>query len=206
VCEFSHHLRAALDNLLWQLVLLRGGTPTSKTQFPIYERGKRYESSVWMLRGVSADDRALIERYQPFQEGVRAADTYLSHLAWLNNMDKHRFVHVGCARPRLSPITVSYGDEGEYAGQFPWYPRFVRDVRKILRVTYVSAATSDDRTELMRVLIETSGPNPEMKMEGDEPVEVSISDANHAVTIPDLAGIRNIVRHIVEDFRSRFDI
>ena len=32
VAELSHHLRATLDNLLWQLVLLRGGNATGKTQ------------------------------------------------------------------------------------------------------------------------------------------------------------------------------
>jgi hypothetical protein len=206
VSEFSHHLRAALDNLLWQLVLLRGGTPTRQAQFPIYESRERYVSSAHLIRGVSADDRALIEHYQPFQQGVRASDTYLSKLAWLNNMDKHRFVHVGCARARVGLLTVSYGEEGEFAGYFPWYPRFVKDVRKILRVTYVTPATSDDRTELMRVLIETKGPNPEMKMEGDEPIEVSVSDASHAVTLSELVGIRNIVCHVINDFRPRFDV
>ena len=37
VSEFGHHLRATLDNLVWQLVLRRGGIPHRKTQFPIYE-------------------------------------------------------------------------------------------------------------------------------------------------------------------------
>jgi hypothetical protein len=206
VSEFSHHLRAALDNLLWQLVLLRGGCATTKTQFPIYESRERYESSAHLIRGISADDRALVEHYQPFQQGERSSDTYLAKLAWLNNMDKHRFVHVGCARARLTPITVSYGAEGEFAGYFPWHPRFVKDVAKVLRVTYVTPATSDDRTELMRVLIEPCGPDPQMEMKGDEPIEVSVSDASHAVTIEELAGIRNIVWHIVNDFRPRFHV
>lgn len=206
VSEFSHHLRATLDNLVWQLVLLRGGSATRKTQFPIYESRERYQSSAWMLRGVSADDRALIEWHQPFHYGERAAETYLSKLAWLNNMDKHRFVHVGCARADYAPITVSYGAEGEFAGYFPWNPRFVKDVAKILRVTYVTPATSDDRTELMRVLIETKGPDPQMEVDSQATVEVSVSDASHAVTLQELVGIRNIVYAIVNDFRPRFDV
>jgi hypothetical protein len=206
VSEFGHHLRATLDNLVWQLVLLRGGSPTSKTQFPIYKCRERYQSSVWMIRGVSADDRALIETYQPFQLGVRAADSYLSWLAWLNNMDKHRFVHIGCARPRLTGISVSYGAEGEYAGQFPWHPKPVRDIRKILGVTYVSPAASDDRTELMRCLIDPCGANPEMEVEGDVPIEISVSDLHHSLTIRDLFEMGNLVWHIVDEFRPRFDI
>jgi hypothetical protein len=206
VSEFGHHLRATLDNLVWQLVLLRGGSPHRKTQFPIYETWERYLSSVWMIRGVSADDRALIERYQPFQQGARATDSYLSWLSWLNNVDKHRFVHVGCARPRLSAISVSFGAEGEYAGQFPWYPRFVRDVRKILDVSYVSLAAGDDRTELVRFLIEPCGPNPEMEVDDDLPVEISVSDLHHSLTIRDLFGMGNLVWHIVDEFRPRFDV
>jgi hypothetical protein len=206
VSEFSHHLRAALDNLVWQLVLLRGSAPTTRTQFPIYESRERYESSAHLIRGVSADDRALIEFCQPFQHGKRPFDTYLAMLAWLNNMDKHRFVHVGCAHATLSAISVSFGSEGEYAGHFPWYPRGLKDVRKVLGVSYIAPTTSDDRTELVRYLIEPSGPNPEMKMEGDEPIEISVSDSRHAVTIRELVGIRDIVWNIVNDFRPRFDI
>jgi hypothetical protein len=204
VSEFAHHLRAALDNLLWQLVLLRGGSPSSQTQFPIYESRERYESSRWMLRGIGADDRAVIESIQPFQYGERAPQSYLSLLSWLNNVDKHRFVHVGGAFPVTLPITVSYGSEGEYAGQFPWHARFVRDVRKILAVSYAPALASDDRAELMRVRIEPSGPDPEMKMKGDEPIEISLSDAKHSLILTDLGWIRANVEGIVNGFRPRF--
>jgi len=206
VGEFAHHLRSALENLAWQLVLLRGGCPTIKTQFPIYESRERYQSSVWMLRGVSADDRAFIEAVQPFQYGDRAAHSYLVFLAWLNNVDKHRFAHVAAVHPHTSPIRVSYGSEGKDAGLFPWNPRFVRDVRKILRVSYASTEASDDRTELARVLIETSGPDPQMEVNADATVEVSLSDSEHGLTLIDLVHIRNIVAKIVEGFRPRFNI
>jgi len=72
----------------------------------------------------------------------------------LTNVDKHRFPHISGSLAKTVPITVSYGSEGEYAGRFPWHPRFVKDVRRILGVSYTPSATSDDRTELMRVLIE----------------------------------------------------
>ena len=51
---------------------------------------------------------------------------------------------------RTAAITVSYGLQGEYAGQFPWNSRFVKDVGKILGVSYIPSVTSDDRTELMQ--------------------------------------------------------
>jgi len=206
VGEFAHNLRAALDNLVWQIVLLRGGTPSGKTQFPIYESWEGYQSSIWMLRGVSADDRALIEAVEPFKHGEHAPQSYLALLAWLNNVDKHRFVHAGCALPRPTPIQVSYGEEGPDAGLFPWNPFPVHDIRKILGVRYAPMITSDDRTELARVRIETSGPNPEMKMEGNPPVDISLSDPHEALLILDLQRAHGLVSDIVEAFRPRFNI
>ncbi|MEJ7657391.1 MAG: hypothetical protein WKF33_10225 [Thermoleophilaceae bacterium] len=38
VSEVVHHLRAALDYLVWQLVLLNGAEPYHRYQFPIYAK------------------------------------------------------------------------------------------------------------------------------------------------------------------------
>jgi hypothetical protein len=206
VGEFAHHLRATLDNLVWQLVLLRGGCPTVKTQFPIYETWERYLSSLWMLRGVSADDRAAIELCQPFQVGERAPDSYLALLAWLNNVDKHRLLHVGGALPERFNIRVSFGDESPDVGDFPWYATPLRDIGKIGRPTYVPTMATNDRTELMRVPVEATGPDPQMQMKGDEPIEVSLSDPKHALLLDDLRNIHKVVASIVEGFRPRFNI
>ena len=207
VSEFGHHLRAALDNFVWQLILLRGGNPTRRTEFPIYESRKRYErNGRTALRGVSTDDRAAIEAIQPFQFGESAPQTYLALLAWLNNVDKHRFLHIGFARPRTSGIAVSYGTEGEDAGLFPWNPRFVKDVRKILYVHYIPTITSDDRAELARVGIEPSGPDPQMEMQSNAGFDVALSDPEHALILSDLNRIRDIVVEIVDVFRPRFEV
>jgi hypothetical protein len=211
VGEFAHHLRSALDNLLWQLVLLRGGSPTTKTQFPIYESRERYQASLWMLRGVSADDRAAIEAVQPFQLGDRAADSYPSLLAWLNNVDKHRFVHVGGIVPRRFPIPVflvskPFDTEGEPAGEFPWQFAAVRDVGKILSFAYVTPGASDDRAELLRVRIEPSGPDPQMQVQGDPPIEIAVSDVDGTpVYLSHLAELRAFVVVIIEHLRPRFN-
>jgi hypothetical protein len=208
VGEFAHNLRTALDHLAWQLVLLRGGSPTRSTEFPIEKRRKWYERRLkrGALRGMSADDRAAIEQVQPYQAGECAADTYLALLAWLNNVDKHRFLHIGCAMAIKSPIRVSYGSEGEDAGLFPWNPIPVKDVRKILDVDYVSPIGSEDRTELVRVRFEPAGPDPQMKMHGDAPVEVALSDPEHALILRDLHAIRQSVGVIVDGFRPRFEV
>lgn len=207
VGELAHHLRAALDNLVWQLVLLRGGSPTRRTEFPIYERRERYQRQRRRaLRGVSADDRALIESVQPYHFGERAPDSYLALLAWLNNVDKHRFLHIGGVIPRTLPIKVSYGAEGEGAGLFPWQPIAVNDVGKVLYVHYVPTITSDDPAELARVGIETTGPDPQMKVQSQATVEISLSDPEHSLILSDLAQIGSNVIQIIDWFRPRFDV
>ena len=69
VGEFLHNTRTALDNLVWQLVLVNERTPSHKNQFPIFTKpagrlGRRQERLNEMLRGVSAEHRAAIEELQ----------------------------------------------------------------------------------------------------------------------------------------------
>jgi hypothetical protein len=210
VGEFAHNLRAALDNLVWQLVRLRGGSPTRRTEFPIYESRKRYrDRGRATLRGVSTDDRAAIELIQPFEAGESAPDTYLALLAWLNNIDKHRFLHVGCAMP-VTFMPMYYAPGGgikkRVPGLFPWNPLPVKDVAKVLDVRYVPPVTSYDRAELMRVRIETSGTDPQMQVKGSPPLQIALSDPKHALILTDLKVMRKLVADIVDGFRPRFDI
>lgn len=208
VGEFAHNLRAALDNLVWQLVRLRGGSPTRRTEFPIYVSRKRYrDRGRSALRGVSADDRAAIEAIQPYHAGERAPDTHLAVLAWLNNVDKHRFLHVGGAFANHLDMPVYYGSsKGKPAGFFPWHPIPVQHVAEILDVQYVPTISSDDSTELMRVRIRASGPNPQMKVKGDAPLQVGLSDPQHNLILAHLRSIRNYVVSVIDGLRPRFDI
>jgi hypothetical protein len=97
-----HNLRSALDQLVWQLVLLNDETPKRDNQFPIirvekeyWEPGETRSESVRerMLRGVREDHRAPIDGVQPYLAGNNAPDTALSHLNTLANTDKHRVIH-----------------------------------------------------------------------------------------------------------------
>ncbi len=113
--EFAHALRSALDNLLWQLILARDGTPVEGvTQFPINEdeadfEGKPRRKGLWateadrLTDGVLPEYRTFIKSAQPFNTGTncyRRADPAwdeLAMLAHVNNVDKHRFVHAAFA-------------------------------------------------------------------------------------------------------------
>jgi hypothetical protein len=95
-----HELRAAFDNLAYQLVLANGGTPTGKTDFPIFWRppdGEFAAATNQRLKGMSGSARAAIERLQPFNEWPeRPKDTKLWLIHELNNLDKHRIAHLAC--------------------------------------------------------------------------------------------------------------
>lgn len=119
--EFAHLLRSALDNILWQLILARGGTPDKTREFPIYEhetdrKGKSNLAKARMqTAGVLKEDFAFIEGCQPYHERRHPsllerkgklpqpkfdarADRYaawhpLALLGHLNNVDKHQYIH-----------------------------------------------------------------------------------------------------------------
>jgi hypothetical protein len=112
----------------------------------------------------------------------------------------------GASSPTEHPITVSFGPESPNVGDFPWYAVPVRDIGKVGRPTYITSTGRDDRTELMRVPIEITGPNPEMEMKGDEPIEIALSDAKHSLILADLKAMRAIIGSVVEAFRPRLNI
>ena len=103
VSIFAHLLRSSLDNLLWQLILARGGKPRTEfgkhgerpTQFPIYEDEAKFNRQAEAeTNGVEPPDFALIQSAQPYKAGPDFARWHpLAMLGHLNNVDKHRFVH-----------------------------------------------------------------------------------------------------------------
>jgi len=96
-----HNLRSALDHLAWQLVLLDGGEPGDRTQFPIH--GSPFNKSgeprpPQLEPAVRREDiLAALKGAQPYsveKEGRDPADSYLPALQCLNNIDKHRLLLV----------------------------------------------------------------------------------------------------------------
>lgn len=94
--DFLTNLRATLDYLVWQLVLVNGGTPTDHTAFPILKK-----SGGWLavcgnqLRGVNQTWIDEIEKLQPYNGGSRPEIHPLAILDATNNVNKHRVLPVG---------------------------------------------------------------------------------------------------------------
>jgi hypothetical protein len=100
--EIVHDLRSALDQLVWQLVILNDGTPDNGHSFPICTEKPAQGFGVEMRRewtdkrkrrhhgplfGVSDDALALIDGGQPYKGGNSELLGQL-HVLW--NTDKHR--------------------------------------------------------------------------------------------------------------------
>lgn len=102
--DIVHNWRSTLDHLAWQLVIRNGRKPSGSTQFPIfsknpfdansYSSGRESKDSLkrWnrQVKGMHANDVALVERLQPYNVGEDAGFPVLSALSELSNWDKHR--------------------------------------------------------------------------------------------------------------------
>lgn len=107
--EIVHHLRSALDHVAFQLVVSNKGTPSTKTEFPVFVDSDEYVSKhAAKVQGMSDRAKALIESLQPFKQGHTAA---LDHPLWivhqLDVADKHRLLVVIARRTTLQHVISS---------------------------------------------------------------------------------------------------
>lgn len=93
-----HNLRSALDLLTWQAVIAGGGTPGSKTGFPVFPRNTKDQGDKGVtiaLRGASHDLVEAIRRFQPYNR-CRDRDALRNDALWLlhrlNIEDKHHLL------------------------------------------------------------------------------------------------------------------
>ena len=164
-----HELRSAFDNLVYQLVLANGGTPTKQTAFPVlWEKPDREFAATTkgQLVGVSDTARAAIERLQPFNEWPeRPKDTILWLINELNNIDKHRIAHLACLWIAHCDGTL-YG-KGATAEQIQGR---IEEVHPRGIAEHGATLLGFRWNPMLRWLI----PNPEMMMEVDLSSEIAL--------------------------------
>lgn len=108
VGEIVHDLRSALDHLAWQLVILNGETPDTKTEFPVFWDAAKYKSeSPRKVRRMSQAARAHIERLQPYNAAARFEDHVLYVVHQLNLADKHRLLNVVASAFQVERLGLS---------------------------------------------------------------------------------------------------
>lgn len=220
VSEIAHHLRSCLDNLLWQVIEKRGGKPSRETQFPILNSAQDLKGSDPRIEGVSTDDRAYIERAQPYHFGPHWGKRHrLALLHHLNNIDKHRFMHAGfiaggVALPSgvripwhadLDDLLTHFPPDAHPPTVFQLQQPFPKPLNADVGDGYTTRFPHDENsTEIMRVSLPNAGPDPKMEVQNRPPFSVSLSDRERPVTIDDLYGIGLRVQGIVDHFREIF--
>jgi hypothetical protein len=226
--EVAHNCRSALDLLLWQLILKRGGTPKERvTQFPIYNDPADFEREAKRrTEGVSTEDSAFIKDSQPGYDPNRRRP--LTILAHINNVDKHRFLtpvvasialeqggrrfmpggHLGMMLKGLSLDVFGGGqlllwDDGS--------PVFVADetpawIAEGLIAFIMGQHDTENRTEILRLHLEGQRPDPEMHMDPRTPLDAGFSDGVRKFSLDDLRSCIGDVRRIVDHFRPVFEV
>lgn len=231
----AHLLRSSLDNMLWQLILVRGGKPRidfgpkgsnlRPTQFPIYEKRTEFERKAEAeTKGILPPDFTVIEAAQPFHAGKLAKWHPLAMLGYLNNVDKHRFVHPAIAAGEIQRTILRKPVGRPYLVNADGMARIVADrIGQPTTLTGVVApykpdgsvlgyegwslgGNGDDPTEIARVrgVIVAPGRQPKMQMQPRPTLDISFSDVERPMTIHDLDDIRAEVVRLVSAFEDAF--
>lgn len=91
--DFLGNLRATLDYLAWQLVLVAGNTPTDETGFPAVKNSRNFgRLRAQKLTGIKGKWADLIESLQPYRADNLHDDMFFI-LDHNNNIAKHQAMH-----------------------------------------------------------------------------------------------------------------
>jgi hypothetical protein len=142
----------------------------------------------------------------------------------LNRIDKHRFIHVGFVAGVVELINTEKGETRHVPISAPNFKALFNASSWTFNVTgwprgYTvplavhgcnvkgwrwTGGVSDDRTEILRVAIEHTGPKAIVKMHPGPGLAVSLGDPQVPVILPDLDLMRDRVKWVVDAFRPLF--
>jgi len=187
--ELLYQLRAALDNLVADLVSASGSRVTRDHCFPInLDEGQWTEANVvkW-LGGIDPEWVAIIREYQPFQYKPETRRRHpLFALASLNNADKHRAIParailIGPGRADITPTTPGNVEKVEVQWPNP------------LTVMHSGA-------EVCRILT-FPDPNSEVKVEINMNFLIGFGEGVTLATVEDLAKLVPEMESVINRFR-----
>jgi hypothetical protein len=200
------NIRASLDHLVWQLVLLEGNRPGGWTKFPITRHVNDFSSSVRApkdpkkrpspLQGITVDGEAwtLIEEAQPYNGGELFKDPArheLVILAFLSNTDKHRTLMGQVTFPgraTLQDLVTHNPDAVIVDYRVPDQP-----------------LSLVEKTELVRVRFLESGPDPQVRVKRRFPVEPSFGDMiTMQIPLRTIKHVRGYVGRLIDRFDQFF--
>jgi hypothetical protein len=206
-----HQLRATLDNLVWQLVILNEEEPQGGSRgncFPnlFSDPGIGFEQKTSnTLRGVDATHRTAIQRLQPYERpnGIAPAENPISLLSQLSNQDKHQELQLLAARQDLRPLDWQMRRELPQA----WHPSMMHGIE--INGGAVTEWMDFPGTKLKpgavvgwAIIMPEGGSNIEMKIRGD--YHLLIDDLDKPL-MPLLRYLARFVIQVMEGFRPGFE-
>lgn len=221
IADVVNNLRAALDNLVWQLSVLEQarhgvspppdpiprkgpGCEWRKVAFPIVTGQPAWDpTAAMLLRFVGSGIRTPIKDLQPFVTGQKTGQPEREPLAVLDelwNIDKHRHLHIGQWYAGLYAVTSGFHDFFQGAKERGWDYKIIRQ----------SIGPFVDGTNLGRVEIiqnDVVGPAPWMYVKAQLAFDVAFEKEPPAYggqLIPTLRLLHQTISGIVRQFESEF--
>jgi hypothetical protein len=194
VGDAANNFRSALDYLIYEMAYVDGGgvdAPHGRTQFPIMRWPSDFrDRTTNMLENISNPHRAMIERFQPYNSWKGLDFHPLGLLRDISDDDKHRLVVT-------TPVTAA-----GFEGRFPHWGENCHVEGKISGRS-VTRHPLEIGTEVLRIGLVITGPNPKMKVDTEVPIEVSL--VNGLPVDYALAEIAKAVEVVRKRFRSFFN-
>lgn len=154
--DTANNFRACLDHLAWALVSRghRAGRLTKRQKrnvyFPLAATKDEFDSALNRLPGLRVADRAIIRRYQPYFRGKRNVPNHcFTPLGQLNAEDKHRSLRPVWAFPESGWLEYGESVDCTITSIPSQAPRLILEAD----------------TELQRIYVRKTGPNPDVYME-----------------------------------------
>lgn len=187
--DWLQNLRAALDNLVTQLILLNGKPLPRRTSFPVFNSERSFKHVGASGSRGSVLSTPIIEGLQPYhglddptRRAVEAIDT-------LAALDRHRTIH-----PTLAGIPP--GPD----------PPFTLAREPLDTEFWVEAKPNygplEDNAEILRMRAAAAGPQPKVKSHGELLVEIAFGE--RGLRLSRLPVVRTQIGNMVELFAPDF--
>jgi hypothetical protein len=195
-----NNIRAALDQLIWQLVLREDQEPGQSHSFPIYDTREEFIKKVETpakkgkqkspLYGIPVDGDAwrIIEAVQPFNNPQPECGD-LALLAKFTNFDKHRTLL----------LQETYAGPQWVANGIRWRPS-LQPIERRLSPDFVPRSR-EQPTEIARFRFEP-GVDPGIRMMGNIPVEPTIGDDKIDIALWCLSNFRRGAEEILDQIAA----
>lgn len=173
-----HNIRSALDHLVYELAPRRA-RKARKSQFPIFTDECEFKvRSPPMIKGITGDERTLIERVQPYIASNPPRHDPLAILNKLSNLDKHRL---------LVPIIAAVSTRDTW----------VASDNADIRWTHLKVGPVEHDAKIVAFTASPQDPSKSMNVQPQSGLQIQLSDTGADEMDIDVADLLAMLHHHV---------